>query len=430
MADVKISALPGASTPLTGAEIVPIVQSGTTDQVSVANLTAGRSVAASTLNVDANTANAAVRVTQTGAGNALLVEDSTNPDATPFVVNASGQVLIGRTTAPFGSTQLGIEQISNNTNPAFQDFLKNRAGATIATGDGVGQLRFWGYDGTSNEQVAAISATAEGTINTGDVPGRISFSTRQQSTASVSERVRINNTGDVGIGNFTLTGYNLRLQKSLTGAVTSRAMLNSPTIQSDVTTSALVYEAQPATTSVAFTLTTLTYFQATQGSFGAGSAVTNQFGFNAGTNLIGATTNYGFYADNTAAVTAGKTSYGFYSNVNTATGGGTTWGFYGAGTAPNFFAGDMRFDKTVTAAGTTGAQTINKNAGTVNFAAAATSLVVTNSRVTANSIIIATVATSDATMKTVIAVAGAGSFTLTANAAATAETRVNWLVIN
>lgn len=86
--------------------------------------------------------------------------------------------------------------------------------------------------------------------------------------------------------------------------------------------------------------------------------------------------------------------------------------------------------KTITAALTTGAQTINKNAGSVNFAAAATSLVVTNSRVTANSIVVATVATADATMLSVTAVPGSGSFTLTANAAATAETRVNWLVIN
>lgn len=86
--------------------------------------------------------------------------------------------------------------------------------------------------------------------------------------------------------------------------------------------------------------------------------------------------------------------------------------------------------KTVTAAGTTGAQTINKTAGTVNFAAAATSLVVTNSFVDANSVIIATVGTNDSTMKSVAAVAGAGSFTLHADAAPTAETRVNWFVAN
>jgi len=93
-------------------------------------------------------------------------------------------------------------------------------------------------------------------------------------------------------------------------------------------------------------------------------------------------------------------------------------------------AADVQIPKTVTAAGTTGAQTINKQSGTVNFAAAATSLVVTNSFVTTSSIIVATVGTNDTTMKIVNAVAAAGSFTLNANAAATAETRVNFVVLN
>jgi len=93
-------------------------------------------------------------------------------------------------------------------------------------------------------------------------------------------------------------------------------------------------------------------------------------------------------------------------------------------------AGDVQIPKTVTATGTTGAQTINKQSGTVNFAAAATSLVVTNSFVTTSSVITATVGTADTTMKTVSVVAAAGSFTLFANAAATAETRVNFHVLN
>lgn len=93
-------------------------------------------------------------------------------------------------------------------------------------------------------------------------------------------------------------------------------------------------------------------------------------------------------------------------------------------------AGDIQTQKTVTAGGHTGAQTINKPSGSVNFAAAATSLVVTNSLVTDKSVIICTVATDDATMKSVNVVAGSGSFTLNANAAATAETRVNFLVLN
>lgn len=92
--------------------------------------------------------------------------------------------------------------------------------------------------------------------------------------------------------------------------------------------------------------------------------------------------------------------------------------------------GDIQLQKTVTAGGTTGAQTINKPIGSVNFAAATSSLVVTNSLVTTSSIIMATVATNDATMKSVSVVAASGSFTLNANAAATAETRVNFFVLN
>ena len=90
--------------------------------------------------------------------------------------------------------------------------------------------------------------------------------------------------------------------------------------------------------------------------------------------------------------------------------------------------GDARFDQWVYLLWK--AIRANTAAGSVNFAAADASKVVTNDRVSASSIIVATVAANDATMKSVQAVAAAGSFTLYANAAATAETRVNFLVIN
>lgn len=51
MADSKISALPASTTPLAGTEVLPIVQSSTTKQVSVANLTAGRAVSALSLSL-------------------------------------------------------------------------------------------------------------------------------------------------------------------------------------------------------------------------------------------------------------------------------------------------------------------------------------------------------------------------------------------
>jgi hypothetical protein len=46
MSNSKISALTSATTPLAGTETLPIVQSGATKQVSIANLTAGRAVSA------------------------------------------------------------------------------------------------------------------------------------------------------------------------------------------------------------------------------------------------------------------------------------------------------------------------------------------------------------------------------------------------
>ena len=49
MANTKISALTASTTPLAGTEVLPIVQSGATTQVSVANLTAGRAVSAASL---------------------------------------------------------------------------------------------------------------------------------------------------------------------------------------------------------------------------------------------------------------------------------------------------------------------------------------------------------------------------------------------
>ena len=44
---------------------------------------------------EVNSATTAVRITQTGAGNALVVEDASNPDASPFVITAAGDVGIG-----------------------------------------------------------------------------------------------------------------------------------------------------------------------------------------------------------------------------------------------------------------------------------------------------------------------------------------------
>ena len=216
--------------------------------------------------------------------------------------------------------------------------------------------------------------------------------------------------GRAALGGSVSADRVINLAGQITGGVNAYGAIINGTIQSDVTTAAYLFRTGVSVVDAAFTLPFLYHFYATKATFGASATVTAQAGFVASSGLSGATSNYGFYG----VLAAGAGSYNCYMS----------------GTAANFFAGDMQLGKTVTAAGTTTPQTINKTAGSVNFAASDASKVVTNSLVTTNSIIVATVATNDATMTSVQAVAAAGSFTLYANSAATAETRVNFLVIN
>jgi len=112
MANSKISALTSATTPLAGTETLPIVQSGVTKQVSVANLTAGRSVAMKTgaisysdtafgggftINNTATTGAAWARMDlQSGANSNLAIYQVTSGDG---VINATGSNALSLNTA-------------------------------------------------------------------------------------------------------------------------------------------------------------------------------------------------------------------------------------------------------------------------------------------------------------------------------------------
>ena len=81
----------------------------------------------------------------------------------------------------------------------------------------------------------------------------------------------------------------------------------------------------PSTEAASFTLSDLRHFFVTQGTFGAGSTVTNQYGLLINSNLTGATNNYGVY-----------------SNIAS---GSNRWNFYAGGTAKNYFAGQVGINK-------------------------------------------------------------------------------------
>jgi hypothetical protein len=99
-------------------------------------------------------------------------------------------------------------------------------------------------------------------------------------------------------------------------------------------------------------LSDLTLYYASQGSIGAGSTVTTQFGFRADSTLTGATNNFGFRSD-----------------IATATG---RWNFYAAGTAANYFAGNTLVGSTTAigeASGTETGATFYGSAGILGLSA-------------------------------------------------------------
>ena len=116
-----------------------------TDPIFVAKsgslATTGSNIFVDTQIITGSTSTDLVRITQTGAGNAFVVEDSTNPDSTPFVINNNGQVGIGTTTpsnvkldivtsgsTPGTATALRIRETSSNSQFNLTAFSSSAAG--------------------------------------------------------------------------------------------------------------------------------------------------------------------------------------------------------------------------------------------------------------------------------------------------------------
>lgn len=139
-----------------------------------------------------------------------------------------------------------------------------------------------------------------------------------------AESLRIGQ-GRLGIGftgSLTGTAGAIRLSITPTGGVSANGLVLTPSVATDVTTACTALLCQPSTTAGGTTLTDLRYFFASESTFG--TPVTNQYGFAAHNTLTGATNNYGFYSNIGAGTIAGR------------------WNFFAAGTAANYFAGEVR----------------------------------------------------------------------------------------
>jgi len=211
MADLKISALTASTTPLAGTEVLPIVQSSTTKQVSVANLTAGRNVSLAQLTATATTqklgavtsADITVQIgpdtpVTTSSGRILFNTSSTEKNW--FLThnwNVAGAVALTQSTAAGGSTMSGTDSHQWLSNGDYKIVNGNVVIGTSGKGitDSTGGL-------TSTYNSTGI--TTNGTNSAGQVyrTGTYTDGATTPSVLGVSHLV-IANSGATSITNFT-----------------------------------------------------------------------------------------------------------------------------------------------------------------------------------------------------------------------------------
>ena len=166
MSNSKISALTSVTTPLAGTEVLPVVQSSTTKQVSVANLTAGRAVSAASLALTtplpASSGGTGLSALGTGVATWLGTPSSANLAAAVTDETGSGSLVFGTsptmitpTIGPSGNftdSYLTITQSGFSTGGQSYQVFKDANGVT-------GAINSWGsaYGGTYSLGIALSS---------------------------------------------------------------------------------------------------------------------------------------------------------------------------------------------------------------------------------------------------------------------------------
>ena len=173
-------------------------------------------------------------------------------------------------------------------------------------------------------------------------------------------------------------------------------------------------------------------------SVAAGTFVNASTTVNVGSQVVLSKNQLGVQdTDYQSNVTNGGTAvaHAFYSNADLTTAGAQVAAFWKDNFSTKVFAVDQAGKHVYPTAGNStgapGAATLNTPSGRSAIAAGASSVVITNSLVSASSIVWAVVQTTDGTLLRVDRVVpGAGSFTIIGNANATANVNVGWVVVN
>ena len=103
------------------------------------------------------------------------------------------------------SSSVAIIRNSNDQNAAYLNFGKSRgtslgSNTAVSAGDSLAIISFTGSDGSGSfNSHASIRANVDGATGNGDSPGRISFWTTPDGSASSSERLTIKSDGKIGV---------------------------------------------------------------------------------------------------------------------------------------------------------------------------------------------------------------------------------------
>jgi len=145
--------------------------------------------------------NAALRVTQLGTGNALVVEDSANPDSSPFVITSSGQLLIGNTNAAANMAASSV-LISNDGTASF---AVNTSADDLVIDRETGGITIYGHTGAGSGRIAFGTATnnAIGSVVYQHTDNSMRFN------VNGAERMRIDSSGRFIVGSITAVTTNV-----------------------------------------------------------------------------------------------------------------------------------------------------------------------------------------------------------------------------
>lgn len=177
--------------------------------------------------------------------------DSTNPSTLRMAISSTGTVTILSPDNAASTLELNgnqVAQILNMTQSvaggtgAILQLIKNRSGGVITSGDTLGEIRFFGNDGSSNIQGSVIKSVSSGTIAANRVASNLQFFTHPDSTTASTLRMTIGAAGNVTIatpdsgvgltvsgGGATITGTAVATQIAASGDTGGTASQNTIT---------------------------------------------------------------------------------------------------------------------------------------------------------------------------------------------------------